>query len=242
MIDPWLGTVPSLGSVALQQKMIARRRGGYCFEQNTLLRAGLVALGFSVTSLQARVVRNLPVDAPRPALHMILSVDLPEGRFLADVGFGNLAPTTALQLVPGVEQHTPHEIMRITPLGDELLLEADLAGRWEHIYRVVQLPRVDAEYEIANWWAATHPDSVFANNLIAARPGPARTRLTLFNDRLAIRYPSGDVSRQHLSQPHEFRDALADLFGLVLSDQEIGAISDGVARKGTIEPVHPSFA
>ena len=48
--------------------MIAGVRGGYCFEQNMLFRAGLRSLGFTITSLQARVVRGLAVDAPRPTL------------------------------------------------------------------------------------------------------------------------------------------------------------------------------
>jgi N-hydroxyarylamine O-acetyltransferase len=87
-------------------------RGGYCFEQNFLFRAGLRSLGFTVTSLQARVVRGLAIDGPRPMLHMVLRVDLPEGAFLADVGFGNLAPTAPLKLLPDIEQDTPHEVMR----------------------------------------------------------------------------------------------------------------------------------
>ncbi|MBV8616643.1 MAG: arylamine N-acetyltransferase, partial [Acetobacteraceae bacterium] len=105
-IDPLLGHPPGLDIATLQQKMIAGGRGGYCFEQNTLFRAGLRTLGFAVTSLQARVVRNLAIDAERPALHMVLRVDLPEGAFLADVGFGNLAPTAPLALRSLVEQAT----------------------------------------------------------------------------------------------------------------------------------------
>jgi hypothetical protein len=44
---------------------------------------------------------------------------------------------------------------------------------------VVPLPRVDAEYETGNWFTVTHPGSAFANNLIAARPGPGWMRLTV---------------------------------------------------------------
>ena len=55
--------------------MIAGGRGGYCFEQNMLFRGGLRSLGYKVTSLQARVVRGLEIDAPRPMLHMVLRVD-----------------------------------------------------------------------------------------------------------------------------------------------------------------------
>jgi len=134
-IDVLLDRPPSLDPERLQAKMIQRRRGGYCFEQNMLFRAGLRSLGFDITSLQARVVRGLAIDAPRPALHMVLRVHLPEGPFLADVGFGNLAPTAPLVLFPMVEQDTPHERMRFTTMGDELVLQSWLGDRWEHIYR-----------------------------------------------------------------------------------------------------------
>ena len=107
-LDIMLGRVPSLGTTDLQRKMIDQRRGGYCFEQNMLFRAGLRSLGYRVTSLQGRVVRGLAIDAPRPAIHMLLQVGLPEGPHLADVGFGNLAPTAPLLLAPYVEQATPH--------------------------------------------------------------------------------------------------------------------------------------
>lgn len=241
-IDPLLGRPPSLDLTALQQKMLVQARGGYCFEQNTLFRAGLQSLGFRVTSLQARVVRNLAVDAERPAFHMVLRIDLPEGPFLADVGFGNLAPTAAVALHPFRVQTTPHEPMRVVPLGEELVLQAQLGSAWEHIYRVVSLPRVDAEYEVVNWFAATHPSSAFANNLIAVRPGPGRTRLTLFNDQLAVRHATGQAERQVLHSAGEVRDALADLFGLQVPLPEMNEILDAVARKGTRGPLHPFFA
>jgi N-hydroxyarylamine O-acetyltransferase len=126
-IDVLLERPPRLDLDSLQQKMIANRRGGYCFEQNFLFRGGLRSLGFDVTSLQARVVRGLAIDAPRPMFHMVLQVKLPEGRYLADVGFGNLAPTAPLKLAPDLEQDTPHEVMRFIRMGDELTLHRDLA-------------------------------------------------------------------------------------------------------------------
>ena len=102
-----LGRTPKLDLESPQRKMISGGRGGYCLEQNMLFREGLRSLGYKITSLQGRVVRGLAIDAPRPAIHMLLQVDLPEGPYLADVGFGNLAPTSALLLKPGVEQNTP---------------------------------------------------------------------------------------------------------------------------------------
>ena len=79
-LDIMLGRVPKLNVPDLQRKMVSGRRGGYCFEHNMLFRAGLRSLGYRVTSLQGRVVRGLAIDAPRPAIHMLLRVDLAEGR------------------------------------------------------------------------------------------------------------------------------------------------------------------
>jgi N-hydroxyarylamine O-acetyltransferase len=132
-IDVLLDRPPRLDLPSLQKKMIFSARGGYCFEQNMLFRGGLRSLGYKVTSLQARVVRGLEIDAPRPMLHMVLRIDLPEGQFLADVGFGNLAPTAPLKLSPFIEQDTPHEIMRFIAMDGELTLQSKLADKWEHI-------------------------------------------------------------------------------------------------------------
>jgi N-hydroxyarylamine O-acetyltransferase len=241
-IDVLLDRPPQLDLVSLQRKMIAGGRGGYCFEQNMLFRGGLRSLGFEVTSLQARVVRGLAIDAPRPMLHMVLQVDLPDGPFLADVGFGNLAPTAPLRLSPDLEQDTPHEVMRFIRMGDELTLQSRLGHRWEHIYRVVLLPRVDAEYEICNWFTASHPDSPYRRNLIAARPGPNRTRITLFNARLNMRHATGEVERRTLTHKDEYREVLIGQFGLALSDDELATALDTVARKGAHGAPHPFFA
>src|SRR5229473_8080880 len=241
-IDVLLDKPPSLDPASLQAKIIFGGRGGYCFEQNMLFRTGLLSLGYKVTSLQARVVRGLEIDAPRPMLHMVLRVDLLEGPFLADVGFGNLAPTTALKLFTQEEQETPHEIMRFLNMGDELVLQSKLGTRWEHIYMVVFLPRVDAEYEICNWFTASHPDSPYRRNLIAARPGSNRTPITLFNARLNVRHANGEVERRTLNDKAEYRNVLAETFGLALPDADLAAALDTVARKGTRGAPHPFFA
>jgi N-hydroxyarylamine O-acetyltransferase len=241
-IDVLLDRPPKLDLRSLQDKMIADRRGGYCFEQNMLFRGALRSLGYSVASLQARVVRGLDIDAPRPMFHMVLRVDLAEGPFLADVGFGNLAPTAPLRLVPLLEQKTPHEVMRFIEMGDELTLQSRLGERWEHVYRVVPLPRFDTEYEICNWFAGTHPQSPYLNNLIAALPGPQGTRLTLFNARFNVRHASGAVERRTLDSKDEYRAVLRDQFGLSLSENDLETALANAEQRGTRGAPHPFFA
>jgi N-hydroxyarylamine O-acetyltransferase len=241
-LDIMLGRTPRLDIASLQSKMISGGRGGYCLEQNMLFREGLRSLGYDVTSLQGRVVRGLAIDAPRPAIHMLLQVNLPEGPYLADVGFGNLAPTSALLLREGVEQETPHEPMRFVDVGGELTLQAKLRDDWEHIYRVIPYPRYDGEYEITNWYTGTHPDAPYQGNIIAARPGPDRTRITMFNRRVTVRHATGEADRRHLQDEAEFRIVLRDEFGLNMTDEEIRTCIDVMERKGEKGAPHPFFA
>jgi len=240
-LDIMLGCPPKLDIQTLQNKMIAGGRGGYCFEQNMLFRAGLRSLGYRITSLQGRVVRGLAIDAARPAIHMLLQVELPEGTYLADVGFGNLAPTCALLLTPQIEQETPHEVMRFIDVGGELTLQARLKHGWQHIYRVIPYPRYDGEYEITNWYTATHPETPYQGNIIVAKPGPNRSRITMYNARVTVRDAEGHAEKRWLASESEFRDVLRGEFGLNLSDQQIDECVAVMKAKGTGDAPHPFF-
>jgi N-hydroxyarylamine O-acetyltransferase len=240
-IDVLLGRTPKLDLESLQRKMIAGRRGGYCFEQNSLLHGGLSALGFRITGLIARVIRGMPADAGGSATHMMLRVDLPEGPFLADVGFGNQTPTAPLAMRPEVEQETPHELMRLWPVGDELTLQAKAGDDWQSIYRLSPHPRLAIDYEVANWFTATHPASPFVSNLIVARPGPRGARNTLFNGRVTVRRP-GERAERSVLDDADFGRELEARFGLTLPDADVTAALDVLDRKGTRGAQHPFFA
>jgi N-hydroxyarylamine O-acetyltransferase len=72
-----LGRPIRLDLASLQDKLVRRRRGGYCFEQVTLFAAVLERLGFAPVRHTARVIRVVPrTEAPRS--HMLLTVPLPE--------------------------------------------------------------------------------------------------------------------------------------------------------------------
>src|SRR5439155_330953 len=98
-------------------KLVDGRRGGYCYEQNTLLHAALAQFGFAVSTMMARVVRGVAADALTAKTHLALRVELPEGPHLVDVGFGNLTPTAPLMLNRHDAQATGHEAYRLQPLG-----------------------------------------------------------------------------------------------------------------------------
>jgi N-hydroxyarylamine O-acetyltransferase len=80
-LDIHFGRPLRLGLEPAYRKIVIGKRGGWCFEMNTLFRWALEAAGFKVTLLSAAAAFD--------GDHMLLLVDLPEGRYLADMGWGN---------------------------------------------------------------------------------------------------------------------------------------------------------
>jgi N-hydroxyarylamine O-acetyltransferase len=216
-LDPLLGRPVLLDIDALQEKLVAGGRGGYCFEQNTLLAHALTALGFDVTGLAARVVMNQPPGAALPRTHMLLKVDVDGEAYIADVGFGGLTLTGPLRLSEEGVQETPHEPFRLAQDGDVRQLDALIGGTWTPLFRFDATAQIDADYEMMNYYTATHPDSVFRNNLTAARPVPGG-RYTLRNNSLALHSRDGETDRRTLKHETEIRSVLADVFELALPD------------------------
>ena len=175
-VDVLLGRPVDLSPGAIQAKLIDGGRGGYCFEQNGLLKHVLEALGFAVEGLIARVFWMLPPDAPpKPLTHMALRVTIGGERWLADVGFGACVAGTPLRLdAIGTEQPTRHETFRLSSKGAWTLLEAQLPGGWQPLYMLSPEPAVDADYVVANWYTSTHPASAFRRELRVARTAPDR--------------------------------------------------------------------
>jgi len=81
-LNPLLRWPVRLDPASLDEKMVREGRGGYCFEQNLLLKYVLNALGYRVTGLAARVLWNAPEGAITPRGDMLLRVDTGEPPFL----------------------------------------------------------------------------------------------------------------------------------------------------------------
>ena len=63
-IDILIGRPIAIDPASIEDKLITRHRGGYCFEQNAYLMHVLRALGYEVTPLAARVRLNPPQRSP----------------------------------------------------------------------------------------------------------------------------------------------------------------------------------
>jgi N-hydroxyarylamine O-acetyltransferase len=228
-LDILLGRPIRLDIDSIQAKLVDTNRGGYCFEQNTLLRAALERLGFTVVSRMARVARGAAADAITPRTHMLLRVELPEGAYLADVGFGNLTPTAPLRLDQSWSQSTEHEDYRLQPSKGETLLQVRLGTAWEDVYQFSDQPSYPIDHEVANWFTSTKPDGLFTANVVAARPG-TKCRKTLFNGDVTIRGLDNPPERFVAETETALRDALHDHFGIDLDAGELATVHAAMRR------------
>lgn len=212
-LDPLLGRPVPLDLSALEAKLVHHKRGGYCFEHNTLFAAVLQSLGFSVTPLAARVRWNRPDGGEGPRTHMLLRVELSEGSYLADVGFGGLLLSAPIRLELETEQTTSSGIIRLLPAESGFIMQARLADRWSDMYSFTLEPQAPVDYVVANWFTAAHPESLFTKDLLVQRLVPDR-RLALFNRQLTVRGRDGSVAERRLETPGELGEALEQLFGI----------------------------
>jgi N-hydroxyarylamine O-acetyltransferase len=183
-LDILLGRPVHLDLESLQVKLVAARRGGYCFEQNTLFQAVLERIGFEVTPLAARV--RTGTTAVRARTHMLLVVDLPEGAFVADVGFGADGPVRALPLDEGREHWLGPMGHRFRRENSLWVLEGNTDGAWIDLYAFTLEPQYPIDFVMANHFTSTHPRSGFVNSLTAQRSWPER-RVILRNRELSVR-------------------------------------------------------
>jgi N-hydroxyarylamine O-acetyltransferase len=216
-LDVLLGRGVRLDLESLQDKLVQRRRGGYCFEHATLFAAVLEALGFGVTRHSARVVIAAPrTQAPRS--HMFLTVALPEGRFVVDPGFGGHTARTPVPLVPGERVRLDDEEHWMARDGDHWVLrtrtpqgEMDLwASTLEHDNRV--------DFEVSNHYIATHPASAFVNRLMLRAFTP-EGRVHVMN-RDVTEWRGGTAHQRRLADRATLRQLLTASFGFDLPEVE----------------------
>lgn len=216
-LSAFLGEEIPLDPASLQRKLIDAQRGGWCFEQNLLFAEVLRALGYRVTTLAARVRWNAPHGALRPRSHMLMRVELPEGDYIADVGFGGLTLSAPLRLEPAIEQETPHERFRLAEQDGTYLLEAEVAGAWQPLYTFDLVEQHVPDYEVSNWYLAHHPQSQFVTGIIAARTEPG-TRHALRGGRYAVHRRGRPSATRAVESVEDFRRLLEGPFRIRLPE------------------------
>ena len=194
----------------LQRKLVVGRRGGYCFEQNTLFAAVLESLGFAVTRLAARV--RFGSTGVRPRSHMLLSVTIESERWLADVGFGGEGLLKPIRASNSDGDRQFAWTFRVVRDGDETVVQSLHDDGWFDLYSFTWEPQYPVDYVASNYYLSAHPHSPFVQNLVVQR-NSTQARWTLHNRELTEERP-GRKTTQILPDDDALVVALSDIFEL----------------------------
>jgi N-hydroxyarylamine O-acetyltransferase len=210
-LDVQMGLPIRLDLASLQDKLVRRRRGGYCFEQNTLFLAVLRRVGFEVIPCEARV--RLGATSLLPRTHMLLLVRLEGLHWLSDVGFGGEG---LLHPVPlDGQAHTQFlSTYRVVQEADGeglQVLQCFYHGAWEDLYAFRSEERFPVDFEMANHYTSTHPESRFMTTLTAQLPGTEVRRILRNRAYAEIR---GEAVEGRELAPQEVIPTLREAFGI----------------------------
>jgi len=203
-----------LNDEALFEKVVQRRRGGFCYELNGLFAALLRKLGFRVEMLSARVANPRGEFGP-DFDHMTLMVEL-EQRWLADVGFGDSFREPLLLDERGIQKQNEREYEIVAEGDQRILMQRESGGDWVAQYRFTLQPHAYADYAEMCRYHQTSPDSHFTKAPLCSL-ATADGRITLGGGHFITTTRGGERSEVTVSDDVEFAQLLKDHFGIDLN-------------------------
>ncbi|MFI0982852.1 arylamine N-acetyltransferase [Streptomyces sp. NPDC021093] len=206
----------------LQQKLVGQRRGGYCYEQNSLLAAVLERLGFEVAGRGAR--NRTRGDALLPVTHAVLVVRVEGEQWLVDCGFGWQGPLEPVPLRAGAEVRQSDGWTFGIGAEDEgiMVLRSLRAEGWADLYAFAPQTLYPGDFTVMNHYSSTHPRSSFVGKAVAHRIAPD-ARYGFVADTLRTGRADGSFTERPVA-PDELTDVLKEVFGIELGDGDAAAV------------------
>lgn len=216
-LDVRLGNRVTLDPDAVFDKIVARGRGGFCYELNSLFAWLLEELGFEVTLLSGRVFQGAE---PGPEFdHLALLVHL-DRRWLIDVGFG----VSFIEPLPIDERTTRSlgaEQYRLQSGADDgiIVQRRGRGSSWESQYLFSLTPRRLTDFAAMCDYHQRSTESHFTRRVVCMR----RTedgRVTLIDRELT---ETGAEARrsQKITGEDRLDAVLRDKFGIALTQDEL---------------------
>ncbi|MGY0489986.1 arylamine N-acetyltransferase family protein [Streptomyces sp. WG-D5] len=227
-LDSFLYREVRIDLPSVQDKLVRRGRGGYCYEHTALFAAVLEKLGFRFTAVSGRVQLGADSTTPRPATHAMLIVDVDGRRLLTDVGFG-ASPLEPIELVDGARSDGgpwPYLLRRqvithgapgwaVHQLGDG----PEGPDGWTVRQVFTETPQYPVDYAVGNHFVATQERSPFVT-----RPYVQRLRTDRYDTLDALVWttqrPGGAAPVEESVRPHEVPGLLDDVFDIRVDPQE----------------------
>jgi N-hydroxyarylamine O-acetyltransferase len=208
------GLPVNIDSASLEDKLVTRRRGGYCFEQNSLLLAVLLQIGFTAMPHAGRVRIDRPRNEIPPRTHLFVMVDLDDNTWIVDSGVGSMSLSSPILFELNTVQETLHEPRRITQENGVYFHETLIGTEWKDAYEFTgeQMPLIDRE--VSNWWTSTSPNAKFSQNMMASLARPNGERFGYLNGKFTHRRGVEILREIEVMSDEELFAILREEFGL----------------------------
>lgn len=220
--DVWTSKFSSLAYDVLFDKIVVRRRGGYCFELNGLFGWLLKELGYDVEEYFGRWLKDEPLKIPARR-HRILKVKVEGREFIVDVGVGQRTFLTPLEFIYDKIQNREGVDYRIVKNEyGEAVVEFANEGKWIRFYSFDSAPQQPIDFTYVHYFCSNEPTSIFRNCLfvhlptvdgrksISTAPDP-ETGLTA--QKFSISHDGRSESR-FIRTEKELKEVLSDHFGI----------------------------
>ena len=162
-LDIWRGRHTTLATEALYDKIVVRRRGGYCFELNGLFAWLLRELGYNVREYFGRWHLGEQMDVPKRR-HRVVVVALPgQPNLIADVGIGMPFLVGTLPFVLDATRKVGLQTYRIVrdPTLSAVVEVRKRDGTWTRVFSFDTAPQLPLDFAYVHYWCETHPSSDF---------------------------------------------------------------------------------
>ena len=226
-LDLWRGRHVTLATEELYDKIVTRRRGGYCFELNGLFAWLLRELGYNVREYFGRWLFGEDMMVPKRR-HRVVAVAL-EGHpnQIVDAGIGMPFLMTPIDFVFDRPQTLGRQIYRIVrdPMPAAVVEIRKRNGDWDRLFSFDTAPQLPIDFAYVHYWCETHPESAFRRKVWVFLPmgdGSTKSIATELDPEtgeptptFALTAPDGKQTRTPLRSEAALAETLREHFGLV---------------------------
>jgi N-hydroxyarylamine O-acetyltransferase len=203
----------------LFDKVVLKKRGGYCFELNILYAELLKSLGFSPKPVLGRVWLSNPKKMP-PRNHLAYLIKLEGRTYVTDVGFGGLITRMPLDINVSSPVNDKDGIVRLVQFSvHQFMIQRQTEKGWTNQYSFEDLEISEEDIAISNHYMSTHPNSHLFHHKFVGR-NTKEGRIGLFNNKMSIRKGIKVVDKKRVNFGTEWLETIKNEFSLNLDFSE----------------------
>ncbi len=199
----------------LYDKIIIKKRGGYCFELNTLYAKLLTNIGYKPRPVLGRVWLSNPKSTP-PRNHLAYLLELDKKTYITDVGFGGLTASIPLDIHVSSTVTDKDGMVRVIPFREhQHMIQRQTEKGWTNLYSFEEVEISEQDISISNYYMSTHPHSHFHDNKFVGKI-TEEGRVALFNNKMSIRKGIHVVAKNRVEYGDKWLEIIKNEFSLDL--------------------------